>query len=320
MIRLKAQVDLRTIGILIIVVSILGSVIYLFLHQQIVRFFELHFSPDHKVTPNGERELVSTYYFGMLLLVGIGFGFLKAHNASWRTKMKQVFLWEPLCRFTPLLPSPHLILIVSSLLGLLLIVTMRLARRFPSFLLFLYSKDRGVLDLFVPLTMIISSVMLCAAVWKLRKVPNLAKHRAFLSVVYLLIIGIFLFYAGEEISWGQDFFGWQTPSFFSRNLDGQTNLHNFFNPYFDYGYFALSLILVIVLVSAWLEFNQRWIPFNRLFLPHPSLIGLSLLIAFVAIVWYREQELLEEMVAVFALFYSVRIFACFHSKSLSTET
>jgi hypothetical protein len=256
----------------------------------------------------------------MVLLLGIGFGCRKAHDVSWRTKMRQVLLGEPLCRFTRVQPSPHRILIGSPLVGLLLIVSLRLAYRFPSVYLLLYSKDQGVLDLFVPITILISAVLLGIAAWKLWKEPRFAKPRAFLSVVYLFMMGLLFVYAGEETSWGQDFFGWQTPSMFSGNVEGQTNLHNYFNAYFNYGYMALALILVIVLVSIWLEFNQRWLPLNRLFLPHPSLIGLSLLIAFVAIVWYPEQELLEEMMAVFVLVYSFRIFTCLRSKSLSIET
>lgn len=299
--------------------SVALSIAYPFFHHQIVRFFELHLSSDHEITPSGEQQLIAAYYFGMILLLGIGFGFLKAQNVFWRTKMKQVFLGEPLCRFALVQPSPRFILIVSSLLGFLLTVIMRLAGQFPSVYLFLYSKDHGALDLFVPITMVVSAALLSTAVWKLQKESELIRHRAFLSMVYLFMIGLFLVYAGEEISWGQDFFGWQTPSLLSGNVENQTNLHNYFNAYFDYGYIALSLVLVVVLISAWFEFNQCWLPFNRLFLPHPSLIGLSLLIAFVAIVWYSEQELLEELMAVFVLFYSVRIFACFRSKSLSID-
>lgn len=44
----------------------------------------------------------------------------------------------------------------------------------------------------------------------------------------------------------------------------------------------------------WPEFNNRWPLLSGFVLPHPGLVGLSLLIAFTAIVWYQEQELLEE--------------------------
>lgn len=319
MIRMNAQVDPRKIGILVITASIVLSLIFPFFHHQIVRYFEFYLSSDHKISPNGERDLIATYYLGMVLL--LGFGFLKVQNISWNGKMRQIFLGEPLYRPTPVQPPlPRLTLILSSLVGLLLIVSMRfVSPRFPPLFQFLYAKDHGVFDLLVPITMVISAVLLSTAVWKLWKEPKSAKLRAYVSGVYLFMMGLLIVYAGEETSWGQDFFGWQTPTVFSGNVEGQTNLHNYFNAYFDYGYIALSLVLVVVLLSVWLEYNQHWLPFNRLLLPHPSLIGLSLLIAFVAIVWYPEQELLEEMMAVFVLFYSFRIFTCFRSKSLSIE-
>lgn len=46
--------------------------------------------------------------------------------------------------------------------------------------------------------------------------------------------------------------------------------------------------------GPWSEFNSRWPLLSGFVLPHPGLVGLSLLMAFVAIVWYQEQELLEE--------------------------
>ena len=96
-------------------------------------------------------------------------------------------------------------------------------------------------------------------------------------------------------------------------------MHNYFNDYFDYGYVPLAFIVVVVLFNVWMEYKQKLQPYSRLFLPHPSLLGLSLIIAFVAIVWYHEQELLEELVAVFILFYSLRIYTCFHSEDLLIE-
>lgn len=36
-----------------------------------------------------------------------------------------------------------------------------------------------------------------------------------------------LYFGGEEVSWGQHWFGWESPGFFERtNLQGETNLHN----------------------------------------------------------------------------------------------
>jgi hypothetical protein len=45
-----------------------------------------------------------------------------------------------------------------------------------------------------------------------------------LTVVYA---ALFFFASGEEISWGQRIFGWQSSEFFTRNnYQGETNLHN----------------------------------------------------------------------------------------------
>ncbi len=35
-----------------------------------------------------------------------------------------------------------------------------------------------------------------------------------------------LFFAGEEISWGQSYFQWHTPSWWTKNFSSETNLHN----------------------------------------------------------------------------------------------
>ena len=56
--------------------------------------------------------------------------------------------------------------------------------------------------------------------------------------IWILLLGLFfLICAGEEISWGQRIFGWQTPEVWARiNGHGETNLHNLL----DQGPFGLS--------------------------------------------------------------------------------
>jgi hypothetical protein len=195
-------------------------------------------------------------------------------------------------------------------------MSLHLSRPITSIYTFLYAKDRGLLDLSVSVVMLVSATLMFATAWKMWKKNEGTKPHFFLALFYLFLAVLFVAYTGEETSWGQDFFKWQTPELFSANLENQTNIHNYFNPYFRYIYATLALVFVVVLFSAWLEFNQYGLPYNRLILPHPSLIGLSLLIAFVSFVWYREQELMEEMVAAFVLFYSLRLFTLFRSGNL----
>ncbi len=259
------------------------SLTYPFVHGAVVRFFAAYLSGDHGITPNGQRELISTFWFGAILLLCIGCYFDKAQDEYWRTKIGEVYWSEPLCRREVVQPSPRITLVFSTLIGVILIVAMRLAYRFPEIYPLLYRKDHGVIDLFVPASFAISALLLFFTAGKVWTSPTSTDHRTALSLGFLFLAVLFLFYVGEEVSWGQDFLQWQTPSIFSGNVENQTNLHNYFNAYFDYGYIALSLLSVVVLASVWLEYGRHWLPFNRVFFPHPSLLGLSLLISFVSI-------------------------------------
>ncbi len=315
----KAKIKLKRVGEFLIVTSLILAIIYPLCHRQIIQFLTIYGSPDHRITANGEREIISAYYFGIVVLLGAGLSGFKSYDPVWSSKARLVFTRDHLCPDGQWQLSPGLALPFSSLVALALIASMRITPHFPRVFLLLYAKDHGVLDILVPISMVIAAVLLGSAAWSLRKAFIGRKSPVTLLAVYLFLTSTFVFIAGEEISWGQDFFRWPAIGIFSHNPERQTNLHNFFNPYFDYGYIPLALVFVIVGVSAWLELNDRWHPWNQWLLPHPSLIGLSFAIAFVAIVWYPEQELLEELIAAFTLFYSYRIFACVHCrKSLIT--
>ena len=79
---------------------------------------------------------------------------------------------------------------------------------------------------------------------------------SFLASFLFLISGIFscafafllsffwMVFALEEISWGQRFFNFQSPAIFeNQNFQGETNFHNFFNPYFTLIYITLNFII-----------------------------------------------------------------------------
>ncbi len=70
--------------------------------------------------------------------------------------------------------------------------------------------------------------LLVAALVLLRRAARFAgqgiRIAAGLTVLYALL---FVFAAGEEISWGQRIFGWGTPEFFAENnYQNETSLHN----------------------------------------------------------------------------------------------
>ncbi|NMC53953.1 MAG: hypothetical protein GYA48_10005 [Chloroflexi bacterium] len=316
---MDAKPSLKPIGLLVIVVSAAALLSFILFPDPFFGWVELLFCPDHALSPDGQRMLSSTLYLGTSFMLVSGLGLVKAQQPEWRQKIGSVFFTEPLTGFKPAVPAPLAVLLLSTTIGLGLIAAMKLACRSPELFHFLYAKDKGLLDLFVPFTMLFSAALLFTAVWRLIKNPTLRKPFPAAPLVYLTIIAALVFYAGEEISWGQDFAHWETPALFAGNLEKQTNIHNYFNTVFDSIYISLSLILAVVILSTLLEYSGRWLLFKRLFLPHPSLIGLAFLIAVIAIGWYREQELLEEMLAAFFLFYSLRLFSCFRSAHFTLQ-
>jgi hypothetical protein len=304
---MRAQNTLRWIGLCLIAASVVLAAGYPLIMHQIVGMLERFVSPDGAISAEGVRQLDVAFYFLMIALLCAGIAAIKTFDPVWRVLMARIMFGDPLCQSRPPKLSPKYVLSVSVAVGVILIVSMYFTPRAQAVFTLLYAKDQGVLDLLAPASFIVSAGLLIIAFLKFAKSKVVVKQRLLVLLAYLCMTLLFVAYAGEEISWGQDFLHWQTPALFAGNVEEQTNLHNYFNDYFSYGYVALALILPVVAVSIWLEVKQYWLPYNRLLLPHPSLIGLATLIAFVAVVWYGEQELLEELVAVFVLFFSLRL-------------
>ncbi len=79
----------------------------------------------------------------------------------------------------------------------------------------------------------------------LLKAKNFPDHGRFRWWIILLILGS-IYFAGEEVSWGQHVFGWQTPqSWLDINDQYETNLHNT-SPLFDQVPRALLSVAVLI--------------------------------------------------------------------------
>jgi hypothetical protein len=304
------RVSKRIFGFLFIIIGISLLISFQVFHLQIVQLLEVYISPDGQITPGGQRQLNYVFYIFTALPMILGYGLVKAEDDTWRSRMKQLFLSDPVCSDSEIQPSPKFVLFSSTVIGLFLIVHIRLYDPASQLFEILYLED-GILESLTPVLMVISILLIGASIPKLRRDPQLVRYRSLLSLIYFILVGLFFLNAMEEISWGQRIFGWETPQTFQGNVQNETNLHNYFNQYYLLFYRFLVFFPLVIFVSIWLELKQRYLIFNRLVMPHASMIGLSLLIAIVSFVWYKEQELLEELFAVFFLFYSYRIYNCF---------
>ena len=81
----------------------------------------------------------------------------------------------------------------------------------------------GLVELATPLAAFIGFLIAVRMSWRLKSLPDRGLLRA-----WIVLLGLACFYlAGEELSWGQQLFHWQTPEAVAEINDQQeTNLHN----------------------------------------------------------------------------------------------
>lgn len=174
----------------------------------------------------------------------------------------------------------------------------------------------GFLELghfFIPLTGFI------LALWLLKR-PAVRARRLLLIVVLVAAVACF-YIAGEEHSWGQHFFNWQTPDYWADlNRQQETNLHNVTDLFDKKPRLLLELGTLIggLLIPLAAQFNP-WIRRNRwsLFLPasamFPVALGALLFKSFhfiekhfaITMPLDRPAEATESFLYLFILFYLI---------------
>lgn len=318
---MKMQVYSRRIGALVILAGLLVLLAYPILFPRFLLFAEQYLSADHHIHPIGKRQLRFEYFviaISLVILGGLLWSLTKiaARSATIRTCL-DIVLNDPLCHSASTQFHPSIAFLSSSLIGLLLsgvfMVFVRDEGQAALSLRPLYRED-GLFEYLTAIALVISSVLMGKAVLVLRERRRGESDYRWIFLVYVLLMLGFFFLAMEEISWGQRLFGWGTPDIFEGNFQNETNVHNFLNPYLDSLYRLASLLLLSSVLFAWWFRPQSL--FSRFVLPHPSMVGLAFLIA-----WTGNQgELFEELVSLFALFYSFRTLNCVSSKSSSLIT
>lgn len=312
------QISKRQVGIVFAFVGIVLFVAFQVFHPQIISFLERAISADGEITPSGVRQLNHVFYISSGLVMLVGLGLIKSEDEAWRQRFVQIFLSDPIHGDSYFRPSPRFMLIGSTVIGLFLIIHIRLYDPASRTFEVLYLED-GVFESLSPVLMLAAVLLIGLSIPKLRQDAQFVKIRNLITIIYLLLMLVFFLNAMEEISWGQRIFGWETPQTFEGNVQNETNLHNYFNQYYLLFYRLLVFFPIVIFIAIWLEIKKRYLDFNRLVLPHPSMIGLSLLIGVVSLVWFEEQELLEEMFAMFFIFYSFRVFNCFRVREKSAD-
>ncbi len=87
------------------------------------------------------------------------------------------------------------------------------------------------------------------------------------GTLYFLLAGCFLFVALEEISWGQRIFNFETPEFFSENVQNETDFHRL--PIIQTILYYLYLMVGFLGAFLWmlLPKTQKYKSFKKFFVP-----------------------------------------------------
>ena len=282
---------------------------------------------DSYVTPLRQSQLVvmirvAGFLFIMLGCFSLGLLFRKV-----RTKARDVLIivtgtsGEPCSSEGRPFRISRLFLFSTSLSIFLVLSYFLSTHLFPSWLLYtLYREDL----FFESLTVILvsfASLYLFLAASCLKSWIGTREGRStqvkWVVWAFRLLGAAFLFIALEEISWGQRVFGWATPSLFTESgTQWETNIHNRLQlSHLRLLYLPFTGLFVPAAISIWVRYRKtRWKEYFLL-LPHPNLLVAAVLIslwAFLMLVgadaFVLWGECMEELVAVFALSYSIGVF------------
>lgn len=108
------------------------------------------------------------------------------------------------------------------LIAITLAASVVIARVSPEYFRTVFAAEDRLVENATAIFLLVAALVL---LWRAaRFIGRGARLAAGLTLVYAML---FVFAAGEEISWGQRIFGWGTPDFFARNnYQNEISLHN----------------------------------------------------------------------------------------------
>jgi len=246
-------------------------------------------------------NLIIIVSFIIVLSIGIFFNLHRkllhiSSNLIDLFKIKDFFLTDDICSKKQ---TPIYIFIISIISGLLIYC----------YLLFIGEpKHEGVLEKYSSFLFFISGLVMMTSITQLSRNHFIHETKKQVVLILISISILFLYLFGEEISWGQRIFNWDSFGIFNDyNFQKETNLHNFFNPIFNLLYPMIGLGTFISLFLIWVFPNYKSYLFH-LFIPHSSLFFIAFLMACSS--FRGHSEIFEELLSIFLLLYSIRIFMC----------
>ncbi len=308
----KANYKDRIIGIVGILISIILIIRFSDFVVFIINFSEKYFSPDNHIDPITVFEIEAIIAINILFIITLSVLFilnltgniLLFFNTFIKTnKVIKFLITDKICLNKSL---PLYILVIGTVLGFFLHLYL---------LKFGSPSHEGVMERYSSLLFLFSAIILIISMTRVNEMSFSSETRKYLLLSLTVIFGIFLLIFGEEISWGQRIFGWNSFGIFKEyNVQNETNIHNFSNSSHNYLYPFVGMSSFIVLFFNWVIPKKRKTYLFNLLLPHPSLFFLVFIMACSS--FYGHSEIFEELLAIFVLLYSFRVFMCIRSPKM----
>lgn len=143
----------------------------------------------------------------------------------------------------------------------------------------IYWQENGFIETLQVIFLAISVILLIKIKFKLIDYD-------FIHIFIILKILALTYYLGEEVSWGQHFFGWKSPEIFTEiNKQKETNLHNISNLFNELPrtivFIWCGLIGIIVNLNVFKNLFRYEV--RQILLPNKKLINISIILLIVSV-------------------------------------
>lgn len=292
------------------IISLLLSGVLTVFHSRalefIIHFITVHLSPDNYIK-TGSIAVIRIYYFiQIIILILLGLFFLLNMPGRIRDLVTRLVETEKVKDFflaDELLPGksiPLIIFITGSVSGFTLLMYYLLCGR---------PAVEGILENITTGFLCVSAVLLIISAFRIRRIYSGTglPGSVFLSLMFFSFLLLIL--AGEEVSWGFHFLGYESDHVFKEiNFQGETNVHNLFNPFFHLVYPVAGFMVFIIYWLLWTFGKGRGSFLFHLLMPPRSLYILIFLMACSGCA--HTTEIFEEMLYTLILLYSIRLLLC----------
>ncbi len=304
---IKVTFNSRILGIVGLIFSSVLIVFFMDILSFSVELFEKYLSKDHSLEWTTHWYLVFSLVFMIFTIISVSIcNLFKLWNKLFYfinsivklNEALEFFTFDNLCQRKS---YTWYILFVGPFIGLIY---------FTYFLVFGIPTQEGIVENTNSLLLLYSFLILSVSVFRIKRLA-IGKNTSLKILLLILFVSAVLFLLfGEEVSWGQHIFQWEAKGVFDSgyNFQRETNIHNFFNPLFKFVYPLFGAVFFIVLFFIWFFPNKNESYLFNLFVPHRSMFFLVFLMACASCL--AGKETYEEIVAVFFLFYSFRIYMC----------